>query len=231
MPVSETDEDIILSKFGRSFPSTKEMSRFARERLEMEGELDPTDADGALVRFLTREEELFRALEKIVVEARLEEGFSDVDAFVSFSLSVQNRRKSRMGYALEHHLAALLDIRNLRYSRQAVTGGGNKPDFLFPGIEEYRDGNYTGNLAMLAAKSSLKDRWRQILVEAEKIQNKHLCTLDQSISPHQVAEMGVQRAILVIPEQLRASYVPESRNRIMIVEEFIEFVKPFASCS
>lgn len=207
------------------------MSRFARERLDIEDGLDPTDADGTLVRFLTREEELFRALEKIVVEARLEEGFSSVDEFVSFSLSVNNRRKSRMGYALEHHLAALLDIRNLRYSRQAITEGGSKPDFLFPGIEEYKDGNYTGDLAMLAAKSSLKDRWRQILVEAERIPDKHLCTLDQSISPHQVAEMGVQRAILVIPEQLRASYAPESRNRIMVVEEFIEFVKPFASFS
>ena len=50
-----------------------------RERLDIEDGLDPTDADGTLVRFLTREEELFRALEKIVVEARLEEGFSSVD--------------------------------------------------------------------------------------------------------------------------------------------------------
>lgn len=54
---------------------------------------------------MEQEELLFRTLERHIVSTRLKEGFGneklDVDVFISFSLSVQNRRKSRVGYALE----------------------------------------------------------------------------------------------------------------------------------
>ena len=42
---------------------------------------------------------------------------------------------------------------------------------------------------MLAAKTSCKDRWRQVLAEADRIRTKHLLTLEPAISKIQTAEM------------------------------------------
>lgn len=130
---------------------------------------------------------MFRRLERRIVADRLTSGFmnganADVDGFLSFSLSVQNRRKSRAGRALENHLEALFAANGLRFARGAQTENHNRPDFLFPGQAEYRDPGFpSSQLTMLGAKSTLKDRWRQVLSEAERIETKHLLTLVPSI--------------------------------------------------
>ncbi len=129
-----------------------------------------------------------------------------------------------MGHALEHHLAEIFDINEVRYSRQKVTERRNKPDFLFPGINEYKSGSYAGRLTMLAAKSSCKDRWRQILPEADKIPDKHLCTLDQAMSGDQMQQMKCQSVTLVMPRRLLLTYDEAQRNAVMSMQEFIELV-------
>ena len=63
---------------------------------------------------------LFLRLERRIVADRLETGFvnadgTDVDGFIRFSLSVRNRRKSRMGHSLEHHLEAVFVAHAIRY--------------------------------------------------------------------------------------------------------------------
>jgi len=110
--------------------------------------IDPTlpevraedDPDAALVAWLDHEEALFRRLERRVVAERLEQCFvtadgTDVGGFISFSLGVQNGRKSRMGHSLENHIAAALDAFDIAYVRGAVTEHNHKPDFLFPSLE------------------------------------------------------------------------------------------------
>ena len=130
------------------------------------------DPDLALIAWVDREEQLFRRLERRIVAERIGGGFqspdgADVDGFLSFSLSVQNRRKSRAGQALEHHLEAVFSTQGIRYARGAETENRNKPDFLFPGQDEYRNPDFpSARLTMLGAKSTLKDRWRQVLSEA-----------------------------------------------------------------
>ena len=108
---------------------------------------------------------------------------ADVDGFLSFSLSVQNRRKSRAGQALENHLEELFTAHGIRFARGVVTENCNTPDFLFPGALEYQNPTFpTAMLTMLGAKSTLKDRWRQVLSEAARIEDKHLLTLEPGIS-------------------------------------------------
>jgi len=213
-----SDEDLVVGRFGHAFPSTSEMSAFARTLAEV----DTDDADAALVGWLTREEQLFRALERVIVQQKLDEGFADVDEFISYSLSVQNRRKSRMGHAFEHHLKALFDLRGLQYSRKESTEGKNQPDFLFSGIDEYRDSSFdTDRLLMLGAKSTCKDRWRQILTEAARIPRKHLCTVQPAISEDQTDEMQVHDVQLVLPRPLFATYLATQRGYLWSVDDFV----------
>ena len=59
----------------------------------------------------------------------------------------------------------------------------------------------TDALTMLAAKFSLKERWRQIFSEAARIEEKHLLTLSPRISVHQTDQMKAGKVQLVVPAE------------------------------
>ena len=175
---------------------------------------------------MEREEILFRTLEKHIIGERLSQGFDgDVDGFISFSRSVQNRRKSRAVLALENHLEILFQECGIKYSRTPVTEHKSKPDFIFPGQTEYCDPAFNEiNLTMLGVKSSCKDRWRQVLAEADRIKRKHLLTLEAAISKYQTDEMEFKELQLVLPEDIHQSYSPEQQSWLMSITEFTDHV-------
>ena len=221
--------DAILENCGDTFPATHDFSRIARESLPEISAMD--DADHVLMAWLEREELLFRRMERHIVSERLKTGFvatdvADVDGFIAFSLSVQNRRKSRAGYSLEHHLSALFRAREIKFERGVETENRNKPDFLFPGQKEYRDAAFdTAKLTMLGAKSTCKDRWRQVLSEASRIQHKHLLTLEPGITENQTDEMKAKHLQLVVPVAIQDTYKPSQQEWLMDVASFVELVK------
>jgi hypothetical protein len=221
----ETHLDEMLRRFGGGFPTTREFSAYARSTIPGASPLD--DADAALMAWMEREEILFRTLERHLIGDRLSSGFTgDVDGFISFSLSVQNRRKSRVGYALENHLESLFTACGVRYSRTAVTENKSKPDFLFPGIVEYRNPAYDPlNLTMLGVKSSCKDRWRQVLAEADRVERKHLLTLETAISTNQTDEMQAKQLQLVLPRQLHTTYSPKQQAWLIDVATFAKLAQ------
>ncbi|WP_299844885.1 type II restriction endonuclease [uncultured Jannaschia sp.] len=219
--------DTIIERFGTTFPTTATFSQLARLTVpEIRAEDDP---DAALMAWLDHEEAMFRRLERRIVSERLEAGFTgdsaiDVDGFLKFSLSVQNRRKSRMGHSLEHHLAAILDACGIRHERGAVTEDGNRPDFLFPDQSTYHAAPPEGlpKLAMLGAKSTCKDRWRQVLAEAAKIDRKHLLTLEPGISEPQTVQMEARNLQLVVPQPVHASYNADQQGWLWNLAAFID---------
>lgn len=220
--------DDLIEPFGLTFPTTKIFSEIARSAVT---DVSPAeDPDRALLAWLDMEEQLFKRLERRIVAERIASGFNetegaDVEGFLKFSLSVQNRRKSRAGQALEHHLEAVFVANSIRYSRGSQTENRNKPDFLFPAHECYHDPAFpAAKLTMLGAKSTLKDRWRQVLSEAERIENKHLLTLEPGISENQTSEMQAKQLQLVLPRQLHESFRPEQQTWLMDVSEFLSLV-------
>ena len=151
---------------------------------------------------------------------------ADVEGFIKFSLSVQNRRKSRARSALEHHLSAIFTSRRLKFERGAKTENNNKPDFLFPGAKEYGSPAFSGKrLIMLGAKSTCKDRWRQVLSEANRIKTKHLLTLEPGISENQTSEMQAKLLQLVLPKKLHETFKPAQRRKLMELKDFVALVR------
>lgn len=226
----EADQlDNLIERFGLTFPTTRVFSELARSSLPGISALD--GPDHALIEWMDREEQLFRRLERRIVAARIGNGFqatdgADVDGFLAFSLSVQNRRKARAGQALENHLEAVFTAQGIRYVRGAETENRNKPDFLFPGQIEYRDPDFpSAKLTMLGAKSTLKDRWRQVLSEAARIDRKHLLTLEPGVSENQTAEMQAKDLQLVVPRRLHSTYRPMQQSWLMDVEGFLSLVR------
>ena len=206
----------MLIEFHGSFPTTREFSAYARNTIT---DVDPVEnPDDTLLKWVNREEALFKLLEQYLIKERIQQGFKvgedvDVDAFIQFSLSVQNRRKSRAGLSLENHIEALLKEQKIIYSHTPVTEDKSKPDFIFPNIVAYRD------------KTSCKDRWRQVLSEAERIERKHLLTLESAISENQTNEMINKKLQLVLPLPIHETYTLKQRDWLYSVKMFLEEVK------
>ena len=226
---AENDLQLLLDRFPAGFPRTFEFSAFARDRHPADPNNDP---DNSLLEWMEHEEALFRAYERHVVSERLNEGFGEggenVDEFISFSLSVQNRRKSRVGHAFENHLSAIFDHKKLRYEkggRKRVTENKSKPDFLFPGFDEYHNPNFPiDRLFLLGAKTTCKDRWRQVLAEGQRLNRKYLATLEPGISVTQTSEMASQGLELVVPKPLHDSYNAGQRAALWSLASFIDAV-------
>ncbi|HRJ51907.1 MAG TPA: type II restriction endonuclease [Candidatus Thiothrix moscowensis] len=235
---AEPDDDEwlarLLAAFGyNGFPATARFSAFARQSLE--NEVDAVaEADATLLAWMEREEKLFRIFERYFVQQRLREGFGehgdDVDAFIAFSLSVQNRRKSRVGHAFEGHLDTLFRLHGLHFEqgrgKGRVTENNAKPDFLFPDFGSYHNPVFpTQNLRILGAKTTCKDRWRQVLSEAARISVKHLVTLEPAISLAQTEEMRSHQLQLVIPQAIHATYTPAQQGGLMTLDHFIREIR------
>ena len=174
-------------------------------------------------RLLARREceyELFRSIEAVAVLPRIKEGFSSVDVFVEYANSVTNRRKARSGASLGLQMSVIFGEEQLPFSYDSISEGRKRPDFLFPSAEAYRTGK-ARNLRMLAAKTTCKDRWRQILNEADRIPRKHLLTLQPGLSANQYDEMRKAGVVLVVPKALHAQYPKSVRSELLDVATFI----------
>lgn len=217
--------DAMLRLFNNKFPTTREFSAYSRSTLpDVTSKESP---DNALLTWMDREESLFKTLEQHFLYKRIQEGFGDdpVSTFLKLSLSIQNRRKSRAGSALENHLEFIFNENGIKYSREPKTEGGHKPDFIFPGINEYHDSSFDeGMLTMLAAKTTCKERWRQIRNEANRVHLKHLLTLEPSISQNSTDEMINEDVQLVIPSEIIKSYSVGQQKWLITLSDFISIV-------
>lgn len=236
VPFSEASHEFELKQLAekmlrenQAFPSTEAMSSAARNlRIRLFGDsiLSLKNPDQQLLNWTDEEFKLFRAVENAEYVPLLNRGFTSVDDFTTLANKILNRRKSRAGKSLEHHLASLFDSNSIEYTPQAKTEGKKTPDFIFPSVLNYHDMNFPADrLISLAAKTTCKDRWRQVITEADRIPVHHLCTLQQGISEAQMDEMQAENVILVVPKPYIIAYPKSKRDRIWTLKKFIDFVK------
>lgn len=231
----ETQEQLAIQEFIDTltvdFPQSEVMSAAAREiqnRVYNHLEYIRTNPDRKIIEWTNTEYALFRAIEHTRYGDKISRGFASVDEFITMANMVLNRRKSRAGKSLEHHLSAIFDGNEIQYAAQAVTEGNKKPDFLFPSQAAYHNAAFPADkLISLAAKTTCKDRWRQVINEADRLRGlpKYLCTLQQGISPAQMDEMQAENVILVVPRPYIASYPADRRDRIWTVTRFVQYVR------
>jgi hypothetical protein len=173
---------------------------------------------------------LFQSLESAIELPRIQQGFEGVNEFINHAQTILQRRKSRSGRSLELHTRAIFLEEglneNIDFSWQPKTEDDKKPDFIFPSVNSYKNINFPDSkLRMLAVKTTCKDRWRQILNEADRIRNKHLFTLQEGVSQNQFNEMKKEGVQLVVPEPLINSYPPSVRPHLQTLESFIGDVR------
>lgn len=208
------------------FPSGEEI---IRKTLEFRPPLS-MNPDIRLLRRRECEYEIFLSIEQAVYLPRIREGFESIDGFIALAQTVLQSRKSRSGNSLELHAREIMNEEGLRaatdFSHRPTIEGGKRPDFIFPSISAYEDAAFPGHrLRMLAAKTTCKDRWRQVINEADRIPVKHLLTLQEGVSEGQFREMREAGVQLVVPLGLHNSYPDAVRPHLVSFESFIGDVR------
>jgi len=184
-----------------------------------------SNPDKEILKWLESEFNLFKTIENDRYSELIKNPFPSVEVLVKSANTILNRRKSRAGKSLEHHLEEIFKISELTFQTQVTTENNKKPDFLFPNIESYNNLTFDEKkLMLLASKTTCKDRWRQILNESDRIKTKHLFTLQQSISKNQLEEMKQYNVQLVVPKTYLSSFPQEYRADILVLEQFVKKV-------
>jgi len=220
----------IPAEWQHSFPSGAEIIRKAIE-LRPARELA---VDARILRRRECEYEVFRSVEEAVELPRIGRGFASVDEFVVHAQTVLQRRKARSGRSLELHAREILIEEGFEEDRAFSHGPesdpGKRPDFLFPSEAAYRNPAFpASSLRMLAAKTTCKDRWRQILNEADRVGRKHLLTLQEGVSENQFREMTDAGVKLVVPKGLHDAYPGAVQPGLMTLGAFLEEVRGLAA--
>lgn len=206
-----------------AFPDPETILNLAIARLPSATKSPP---DKRLLDRRNCEYQVFRSIEQAVVLPRIREGFATVDLFVEFANSVTNRRKSRSGSSLERQARRIFDEEGLPYAYNEESEASKRPDFIFPSASAYRDPSYPEQrLQMLAVKTTCKDRWRQVIDEAERISPKYLLTLQEGVSLSQFGQMQAASVKLVVPKPLFDKYHKEIRPHLTSLAGFIELTK------
>lgn len=209
-----------------SFPSGVEIIRKAIA-LRDDRRLSP---DQRLVKRRECEFEMFRSVEQAVEMPNITAGFSDIDSFIARAQTILQRRKARSGHSLELHAKAIFLeeelIEGQHFSHQPESEPGKKPDFLFPSAAAYKDPTFPSDrLRMLAVKTSCRDRWRQVINEADRIPVKHLLTLQEGVSEAQFREMCGAGVKLVVPDGIIRKFAKPIQPHLQSLATFIANVK------
>lgn len=212
-------DSAIPDGWSKRFPTGQEILDYV---FGLEGFMS-LDPDDRLMKRREVEYGIFQKVELAHVMPLIHGGFRSVEDFIAVANSVANRRKSRSGRSLELHLKRIFDEEGLpKIGEQCTTENRKKPDFLFPCCSAYNDPVFPDEkLRMLGVKTTCKDRWRQVLSEAERIECKHLFTLQEGVSENQHKEMESANIVLVVPKRLHRKYPKNVQGKIMTLADFV----------
>jgi hypothetical protein len=204
------------------FPKGEEVIRKAIELRP----LKEISIDTRLMRRRDCEYEVFRSIEEAFFLPRIQQGFNAIEPFLGLAQSILQSRKSRSGNSLEFHVREIFLEEGLKagehFTHKPVIEVSKRPDFLFPSQATYEDKSFPdANLRMLAAKTTCKDRWRQIINEADRIRLKHLITLQEGVSEAQFREMQEAGVQLIVPKDVQDSYPKEVKPHLLTFESFL----------
>lgn len=208
------------------FPTGEDIVRKAIE-LRADAGAPP---DKRLIRRRECEYEIFKSVESAFHTPKIQQGFGNLDTFLATAQSILQSRKSRAGKSLELHAREIMTEEGLTagvdFQHAPIVEGNKRPDFIFPSQTAYDDPAFpAAKLRMLAAKTTLRDRWRQMTREADRIEVKHLLTLQEGLSVNQFREIQEARLQLVVPVGLHGAYSEDIRPHLMTFESFIGDVR------
>lgn len=166
----------------------------------------------------------YLAAQKAVAEEVLASSFGsgalDFDQLDAFFLSLGQSRKSRAGKVFEIILEELLADRLGFPMDSQVTIEGAKPDFVMPSGGHFEE--HPLDCILLTAKRTLRERWRQVVTEANKTYSYFLATLDDQISESQLTQAQNHKiwVVTTLANKTSISHYNSAKN-VLSFEQFI----------
>ncbi len=177
------------------------------------------DPDSELHARLQAETLLFRRIEdglgrRVIEQLGSRATTIEFGELAELVMSRLQARRSRRGHSLQHHFASLLEGLGIPFTAQCRTEHGETPDFVIPGCPQYHDPGFPGDcLRMVACKSTVKERWAQILKEADRISPKFVLTLDPGLTDDLILRMFEKRLEAFLPSAILEKSYAESTQR------------------
>lgn len=221
--------DLAIDRFGRrrEMPPTREFAAFVRDAMG----LDPRDGiDDVFMEWNTTTDDLFFGLERYFLQPVLDQHFAnrptiDIDLFFEVAKSKTNSRFSRAGYTFEHHLEAIFRAHGVRYTAQSTRmDDGSKPDFLFPGRQEYDDDDLVRFVTFLGAKTTARERWMQLVAEAPRVDRRYFATRDKKLTGSVLRTMHEKGVWPVMAKPLIEEIYPAQQHMILSLGLFVSNV-------
>lgn len=143
--------------------------------------------------------------------------FEEVD---SFMMSIFQSRKSRAGKAFEFTIREMFSRLSYPFAEQ-VNVNGATPDFIMPSEEYFRKRPLDS--IIFTAKRTLRERWRQVVTEANQGYSFFLATIDTKIAPNQLKQAADHKIYIIVPESIKSEnpYYQDAYN-VLSFEEFFE---------
>jgi hypothetical protein len=214
MPQAPTSEAIRQHQTYRhatetgEYPRTADMVTSAREIIEV-AYGDTIDPDVYLDEGLAAETKLFFAIEQHIASQELSKLIAeepDLAAVLEWSTKRLNSRKSRRGRSLQGHFEHLLRREGIPFSAECTTGEPPPADILVPSCADYHDAGFPADrLRLVSCKSTLKERWMEVVPEAGRINTKYLLTLDDKITDNVLTALGRAKIRTFLPARVIAT--------------------------
>ena len=144
------------------------------------------------------------------------------NTFDRFFLSLAQSRKARAGSSFEAIHNALFKQLKYPFDEQKVING--KPDFIMPSYTHFRKNPI--DCIIFTAKRTLRERWRQIVTEGTRGLGFFLATIDEDISPAQIAEAHSSRIYLVVPQQIKTARYNSQVNVLSFAGFLRDYLDP-----
>lgn len=151
-----------------------------------------------------------------------------------FNLSTTNSRRARSGKTFELIIQILCeDVYGYPVNTQATVGRPTwdrnnlkKIDFLIPDLKTYRTNRV--NSLLISTKTSLKERWEQIVSELviSRAPQIYLCTLDESINEGLIQSISEHNITLVLLKKQKDKF--KSHSNVISFETLFNTVIPKA---
>lgn len=138
--------------------------------------------------------------QKVIDSQIKKNGGIDFNELDMFFLSISQSRKSRAGKAFEYIIEEMLNRLGYPFSDQVIIDGA-KPDYVMPSEEHFRKKPLDS--IIFTAKRTLRERWRQVVTEANKGYGYYLATIDEKITKSQILQAESHKIYIVVPKSLK----------------------------
>lgn len=217
----------LFDEFKKNVPGNDILCKKAAD-VVLAGKSDGEIKDNFSLYFEQMQEEIYRQYlvaqessgQKVIDNKIAEEGalyFADIDKLL---MSIFQSRKSRAGKAFEYIIKELFTRLSYPFSEQVDIEGAT-PDFVMPSEAYFRKRPLDS--IIFTAKRTLRERWRQVVTEANKGYSFFLATIDQKIGSNQIEHAAKHKIYLVVPASLKNGIeVYKDAYNVISFEQFFE---------